>query len=353
MVAALLCNSSASGQGETGCESQYQVALTAYEDFQLPLAAQLADSLSRTCRHDRDQMARIVFLQALIAARLDSMALMKHQLERLFRNDRNFALKPYDPLLIAIPQRDELYTEYQLLFGSRELGPGKLRKDHGLLRAGFIGGAVQPQLDISSDRLVFAADGPFTYTATMGWCVGAVVEFDAFPNWAVRVSTGLADLGYEARNTALRYEETMETIDLAACLRKAFWLGRPGWVPYLLAGGGAYSLRSATVQLERSGDGVRLLAPYSPDRIAERAALQYRVIGGLGVAYKLGHVVLSLEGRYEHGLTDLIAHEKPYTESEMLVRYYYVDNDLRISTATVALGVHYVIKYHARNRFYR
>lgn len=48
--------------------------------------------------------------------------------------------------------------------------------------------------------------------------------------------------------------------------------------------------------------------------------LQYRGIGGVGVAYKVGHTVLSVEGRYEYAFVDHTLDEAPYTGSEMLVR---------------------------------
>lgn len=340
-------------QEAASCENLYQEALRLYSDAQLVIADRLADSLERTCTNDRDQMARVLFLRALIAAREDSIAAMRRNLERLFRNDRNHVLKPYDPLLIKIPQRDELFTDYQLLFGSRELGPGLLRKDHGRFRAGLMAAFVSPQLQVGTDRIVFEDDGPFTLSPDPGWNAGAMVEYDVFPNWALRLVGGVASYGYTARNKAVRYREVLNFYDLNLGLRKSFWFPGARWVPYILAGAGLGALRSAKADIERSGDGVRLLGPLSLDRIDERTRYQYRGIAGVGVAYKVGHTVLSIEGRYEHALEELTLKQAPYTESELLTRYYYVDNDLRISNVSVALGIQYIIRYHKRNRIYR
>lgn len=340
-------------QEAAGCENLYQEALRLYNDAQLGIADRMADSLERTCTHDRDQMARILFLRTLIAAREDSIAAMRRNLERLFRNDRNHVLKPYDPLLIVIPQRDELFTEYQLLFGSRELGPGLLRKDHGRFRAGLTAAFVSPLLEIATERFVFEDDGPTALSPMPGWNAGAIVEVDLIPNWALRLGGGISSYGYTARNKAVRYEEDLSFYDLNLGLRKSFWIKRARWVPFLLAGAGLGVLRSAQVDVERSGDGVRLLGPLSLDRIDERIRYQYRGIAGVGVAYKVGHTVLSIEGRYEHALEEHTVKEAPYTESELLTRYYYVDNDLRISNVSVALGIQYIIRYHKRNRIHR
>jgi hypothetical protein len=339
-------------QEASSCEHLYQEALRLYQDAQLSVADQLADSLSRRCTHDRDQMARILFLRALIAARTDSIEAMRRDLEQLFRNDRNHVIKPYDPLLLAIPQRDELYTEYQLLFGSPETGPGELRKDHGRMRVGIMTALVLPQLEIATDRIVLQEDGPFVLEPDQGWTASTLLEYDVLPNWALRISGGIGALGYSARNRSVRYQEKISTFDLTMGIRKSFWLNKPRWVPFLFAGAGLGVLRSATADVERSGDGVRLLGPLSTDRTTEREQLQYRGIAGAGLAYKVGHTVLSLEGRYELGLTDHTLQQAPYTESELLLLYYYVDNDLRFSTISVAFGIQYIIRYHKRNRIH-
>ncbi|MBK6371520.1 MAG: hypothetical protein IPF64_17375 [Flavobacteriales bacterium] len=126
-------------------------------------------------------MARVLFLRVDRSA-VDSVAAMRRDVELLFRQRPELLLKPYDPLLIEFPQpRDAVFTTYQQLFGSREAGPGLLRKDHGRFRAGFLGGVVTPQLEVTTDRTVFAEDGPFSLDATVGWNAGAIVECDVFP----------------------------------------------------------------------------------------------------------------------------------------------------------------------------
>jgi len=342
----------ARAQASANCESLYLEALRLYSDGLLGNADRLSDSLSRSCANDRDQLARILFLRTLIAAREDSIASMRRNLERLFRNDRNYVLKPYDPLLIAILQRDELYTEYQLLFGSREMGAGALRKDHGRLRGGFMGALVFPQLEVMSERIIFEEDGPSTMTPKQGWYVGGTVEYDVLPNWALRIGGGITSFGFRANNKAVRYEEDIALYDISLAVRKSFWLKDPRWVPYLLGGAGLGSVRSVDAFVERSGDGVRLLGPLSLERSAERTRYPYRAIAGAGVAYKVGHTVLLIEGRYEQALTDHTLSVAPWTESELLVRYYYVDNNIRLSQVSLAFGIQYIIRYHSRNRIH-
>lgn len=353
LAAACWCLAVPGKAQEAGCEKQYQEALRLYKEAQFGIADRLADSLSKICTHDRDQMARILYLRVLIAARQDSIDAMHRNLERLFRNDRNYVLKPYDELLMEIPkQREDVHTAYQLLFGSREMGPGKLRKDHGRFRAGLMASLVFPQLEVATDRVVFDEDGPFALSPEQGWSAGAIVEYDVFPNWALRLGGGIASYGYRATNKAVAYQEELSLLDLTLGIRRSFWLKDSPWVPFLFAGGGLGLLSSADADVDRSGDGVRLLGPLSTDRSNEREQFQYRGIAGVGLAYKVGHTVLSLEGRYEHALTDHTLRDAPYTESELLLLYYYADNDLRISNISVAVGIQYIIRYHKRNRIY-
>jgi len=353
IAGALLLCGELHAQDALSCETGYQEALRLYKDGQFKSADRWADSLLTICTDDRDQLTRTIFLRTLIAARLDSVHAMQRDLESLFRVDRNYALKPYDPLLIEIPQRDELYTNYQLLFGSRELGQGKLRKDHGRFRAGLMAGVLYPILEVATNRVVFSEDGPSSYSSKPGWSANVLVEYDIIPNLALRANGGINNMGYEVQNKAVRYEEDLRSYDLSLGLRKSFWIKDLAWVPYLYAGAGIAALQTANAHIERSGDGVRLLGPYDADRIGEREAYQYNVSGGAGFAYKIGHTAITLEGRYTHALTALTLGTAPYTESELLVRYYYADNDLRISQLVMALGVQYIIRYHKRNRIYR
>ena len=340
-------------QDALSCESGYQEALRLYKDGELDEADSRADSLLHVCTDDRDQLTRTIFLRTLIAARLDSVHAMQRDLESLFRIDRNYTLKPYDPLLVEIPQRDELYTNYQLLFGSREFGQGKLRKDHGRFRSGLMASVIFPILEVATNRSVFSEDGPYAYSPKTGWSANAVIEYDIIPNLAVRMNGGIMNMGYSVTNKAVLYQEDLNYYDLSLGLRKSFWIKDLAWVPYLYAGAGVAALRTANANIVRSGDGVRLLGAYELDRKAEREAYQYNACAGVGFAYKVGHTVLSLEARYTHALTTHTSESAPYTESELLVRYYYVDNDLSISNATIAVGIQYIIRYHKKNRICR
>ncbi|MBK7268016.1 MAG: hypothetical protein IPI07_00350 [Flavobacteriales bacterium] len=112
-------------------------------------------------------------------------------------------------------------------------------------------------------------------------------------------------------------------------------------------------LRNATADIERTGDGLRFLAPKSVERASERKTEQIAVGGGLGVGYKVGHVVLFVEGHYRYALDRITKDEPTYTESELLTNYYWVDGKFSLSGGGVAIGLQYVLRYHPNNRIFK
>jgi hypothetical protein len=313
----------------------------------------LVDSLARSGDGDRDQRERILLLKAVTEARSDSIPAMRRTVEALFRNHRAYVLKPYDPLIVELPEREDIYNTYQRLMGGREVGPGALQKDQGRWRAGLLAGAVLSRLEQSTDRQVFDSDGTYSYTTPAGWEALAISEYDVAHNLAVRLAAGYGEVLYRTRNASVRYEERMALVPLSLGLRKLFWLGeRSPWVPHLTGGVGMTWIASANANVERAGDGVRLLGPMEVDRLPDRERQQFHLYGGAGISRKVGHTVLFLEGRYEHALSGLSRNASPYRDDDLLVRYYHVDNDLSLSRIVLCAGLQYVIAYHQRNRIH-
>jgi hypothetical protein len=200
---------------------------------------------------------------------------------------------------------------------------------------------------------VFEADEPYRYGRDLGYEVGAMLEVDVAHNIAVRLSAGYSEHRYTARNNAIRYEENLTTLPLMLGVKKMFWLNeRSPWVPYLVVGATYAPLLEATADIERSGDGVRFLAPKTVDRTSEREQEQLFGSGAIGISYKVGHVVLFAEGQYDLAFGPLMPETPAYSETELLTRYYYVDNQVTLSGFTARLGLQYVIKYHTKNRIH-
>lgn len=348
LVAPIVC----AQQGDPTVELAYQRAEALYrEDLSKALA--LLDSLADLRAGDRDQRERTLFLKAITEAQLDSIKAMRRSVEGLFRNHRSYVMKPYDPLLVTLPVKEEVYGTYLGLVGGREVGVGMLQKDHGRWRGGLRGGIILPRLHQNTDRQVFDADGTYTYVTPPGWEALATMEYEIIPNIAVSLMAGYSEVRYRSSNKAVRYDERLVLLPVSLGLHKSFWLApRSAWVPYLHAGATHAWISTADATIERAGDGIRLLGSTTRDRSMERERSQWRLFGAAGLSRKVGHTVLFVEGRYDHALTDLTRAGAAYTDEELLIRYYHVDNELALSQLLISAGFQYVIRYHRTNRIH-
>lgn len=325
------------------CLVAYENMLGVYaQDGKLAQVRTGLDTLCVQCADDKEHWHQLLLLSAVTHQRLDSLEAMTRDLETLQRHHRNIELKPYDDL---IKNHREVWNTFQY-----RIRPG-FRKDHGRFRAGIMGGLVLPSLSLDGSRKVFEADEPFRHKGLAGGEVGILVEHDVAHNLAVRLSVAMNRQGFRVRNNAIHYEEKLTSAPIELGLKKMFWLGETSpWVPYVAAGGTYARIAEASASIERSGDGVRFLAPKSLERVGERERDQLLGWGAVGVSYKVGHTVLFSEGRYNHAFTALIPDEPKYSNTELLARYYYVDTPLRISHVAIRAGLMYVVKYHRKNR---
>lgn len=344
LALALPCTGAATAQST--CAQRYDDAKRNYDNGDRRTCITLIAVALDSCGHDREQRSRLLFLKALAEAGEDSLARMRSDLEQLYRNDRHYTVRAYDPLIKGKAGEADLYGAWEIM-GSR------MRRDHGRLRAGLALGPRNTLVNVDGDRRVFEPDGAWSYGTTLGLETTAQLEYDIAHNLAIRASCGWLQERYSARNNALRYEENISSTPIFLGLKKLFWLGqRSPWVPYAFAGASYAPVLRAEADIERSGDGVRFLAPKTIDRTAEREDALMSAGLGLGLSHKVGHVVLFAEAQYDHAFNALIPEEPRYSETELLIRYYYVDNEVSLSGITGRVGVHYVVKYHRKNRIH-
>ncbi len=339
-------------EASVGCEQAYGVAKELYDAGRLFESLRRLDSLVPECREDKDQQQRILFLKAVIEAQNDSVKAMRRSMEQLFRNDRRYVLKPYDPLIVQLPAKTEIFDTYERLLGSRSVGPGLLRKDHGQWRAGISFAAQRALLDLGPARPVFEGDQLPTYDGGYGWEAGLNMEWDVRPNLAVRGAITWSVLDLDASSPSVSYKERVSTVPVVIGLKKMFWLGGLPWVPYVVAEGTYAPVVAVDAEIARSGDGLRFLAPKSLDRKGQREGEQIYAGGALGLGRKLGNVVIYFEVRYRHALKGLTKEDTDYAESGLLTNYYWLDRSTTMHSAGLVLGAQYVLRYHRNNRIY-
>lgn len=331
----------------SACSQRYDDAKNLFDNGDRKGCIELITTSLDSCRGDKEQTGRLLFLKSLAEAGEDSLDHMRSDLEQLFRNDRAFVIRAYDPLMKGKAGEADLFGAWEILQGS-------LQKDHGKIRAGLHVGVREPLVSVEGDRKVYEPDDAYEYGTEVGFDAGAHVEFDIAHNLAIRAAGSYSRQGWTARNKAIRYDETLTSIPLFLGVKKMFWLSeRSTWVPYLMLGATYAPLVEAKANIERSGDGVRFLAPKTLDRTAEREASQVLGAAVAGISYKVGHTVLFAEAQYDHAFSALMPDDPTYSETELLMRYYYVDNKVTLSGIVGRVGLQYVVKYHGKNRIHQ
>lgn len=74
-----------------------------------------------------------------------------------------------------------------------------------------------------------------------------------------------------------------------------------------------------------------------------RQKIGYYAIGGLGIEYKQGRGIWSLEGRYNYGFAPVVKAKNRYINSDLLFSYGYVDSDMKLRNLSFSVGYAYPI----------
>ncbi len=130
--------------------------------------------------------------------------------------------------------------------------------------------------------------------------------------WAVPISQNIAlqtELNYTQRGLSYRYQEDYDRlksayVDLPVMLNLSF--GDAAKVFVNLGGYGGYWL-SGKLQNKTDGNKTSTKLPFDSDASDGYSdnRIDYGLIGGLGLSYKMGSGNVFVEGRYTHGLSDI------------------------------------------------
>jgi hypothetical protein len=329
------------------CAQRFDDAKALFDNGDRIACINTIDGALVDCDKDREVKGRLLFLKALAEAGEDSLDQMRSDLERLFRNDRHQIIKPYDPLIKGKPGEADL-------FGAWEQLQHALRKDLGRWRVGGHVSLLRTMPRVTTDRTVYAGDAPLDYSAPLGWEVGGDMEWELIPDLAVRGSAAYGNIGYNASNSAIDYEERITLMPFLIGVKKQVQLRKSLYVPFATLAIGTSWLMGADAVISREEDlDTRYLKSFSTDRLAEREQQQYWGEASIGMSRKLGSTVFSMEIAYQRSFTALNSDEGPYTNNDLLAGYYYVDNETFLDAVLLKVSVLYIAAYHRQNRIYR
>jgi len=330
---------------QSSCATELERASTMLAQGEEKECFALLDTLLMTsCAKDRELKHRLLLLKAATYHPVDSVDQLRGTLETMFRNNRRMVIRPYDKDIKDKPWVWDTWND---------LVRPELQQDAGWLRAGLFVGPLMPILDVNGTRKVLDSDEDFRYSPATGYEAGVTAEVDILKNTSVGVSAALARSGYTVRNNAIRYEEELTQVPLRLTAKHRIGFGPLSpWHAFVGLSAAWVPLISADASIERSGDGVRFLSAKTLDRKAERRPWMATAGGSIGIGRKVGHCILIVQARYDHALQPLMREEPAYTETELLARYYFVDNEVSFSSFSASFGVQYIIRYHAKNRIH-
>ncbi|TAG93063.1 MAG: PorT family protein, partial [Bacteroidetes bacterium] len=111
--------------------------------------------------------------------------------------------------------------------------------------------------------------------------------------------------------------------------------------PYVIAGVSATYLLSSKSTIQREDKLVNSsISINSPEFNTKsmRNAFSFYAVGGVGLDYKKGRAIFSIEGRYHYGFSPIIKSNARYDNQEMLLTYGYVDSDIKFRNLMVTIG---------------
>jgi len=152
-------------------------------------------------------------------------------------------------------------------------------------------------------------------------------------------------------NTTITYTENQTWIRVPLTFTYDFDYGK--WKPYARLGFGAGYLLSDKVTLTRGfsnpAETVKIVkAAESGSDIDmlkndQRNVLNYWLIAGAGLKYKIKKGYFSVDIRYNLGLMNSVNAANRYSNSDEIYKYYYIDSDFKLSDFTFSLGYTYLM----------
>jgi len=159
--------------------------------------------------------------------------------------------------------------------------------------------------------------------------------YDSYKNYGISYITN----GFKVNdNEKLSYIEIPLTIK--------YTIGKYWLKPYLETGAFEGFLVSANSDF--SSKYISTGEQFSDNNVSSenrRNKTNYGLIAGCGITCKFGPGHFLLDLRYCYGLTNIVNGNNRYTDENLYFKYYYLDDDLKISNVLLSFGYVYYVNY--------
>jgi len=148
---------------------------------------------------------------------------------------------------------------------------------------------------------------------------------------------------YQYKNTLLEYseltaKETQMWLELPVVLK--YTIGQGKLRAYLQAGGSVSMILASNMNIVRKDVNTQSNQAIGPDINARdlRNTFNYALVGGGGIRYKAGYGYLVLDVKYMYGLNNISDVDNKYSNSELIYKYGYIDNNFTLNTLMFSVG---------------
>jgi hypothetical protein len=318
-----LCFISVSVSGQNLCSQNLKNAQKEYDEGRLsevPLT--LEECLKGGFTRDQKLQAyRLLILTYLFTDEPDSA---EQNLLRLLKEDPEYTVDPsLDP------------TEFVTLFNTYNTSA--------TFSIGLIGGVNQSRAHLHRAYSTDNSNNKATYKPHFGFQAGISADISLKKKFQVNAGLLLCQKSYEYKNKLFQYtnldlKESQLWIELPISLKYNL-RDKKKLIPYVYAGVSMNLFLSSNGKLTRVSDaGNNDASGPNVSLTSLRNKLNYSVIAGGGLKYKVGYSYLCLDLKYAYGLKNIVNTDKRYSDSNLIYFYGYLDSDISLNNLFVSVG---------------
>lgn len=182
-----------------------------------------------------------------------------------------------------------------------------------------------------------------TYTSALNIQFGANLDLYLNKKWSVGTDLLLSFKKYQYKNTLLGYseltvKENQVWLELPVVMK--YTMGHKKLRYYLQAGAAVSMILSSRSNLVRKDVATQSNQAIGPDINTKdlRNMFNYSLVGGGGVRYKAGYGYVVLDVKYMYGLNNISDPDNKYSNSELIYKYGYIDNNFTLNSLMFSIG---------------
>ncbi len=182
-----------------------------------------------------------------------------------------------------------------------------------------------------------------TYKASLNAQFGVNADVYLNKKFSLGADLLLSFKKFQYKNILLDYseltaKETQMWLELPVVLK--YTMGQKKTRFYLQGGGAISMLFSAKSNIIRKETNTQSNEAIGPDvnMMSMRNKFNYSLIGGAGVRYKAGYGYVVLDVKYMYGLNNISNPDKKYSNSDLIYKYGYIDNNFTLNSLMFSVG---------------